>query len=370
MPLVEASHLSRSFGDVVAVDDVSLRVSAGEIYGLVGPDGAGKTTTLRLLCGAYLPTVRPQQPAASIRVVGFDVLKQTERARAQIGYLPQRFSLYEDLTVIENIRFFAEVRGLPSAEWRPRCMEILAFVGLDSFLNRPAGYLSGGMKQKLGLAAALVHRPRLLLLDEPTTGVDPVTRQDFWQLIIRLVAGDHGGGGSKAAGAGGFTRQDEGAVEPGTAVLVSTPYMDEAARCTRLGFMSHGRLVLEGSPAELRSQLGERILELRGQPLPLLRRLVAAAQASPAADPGEDVESRGANVEDVQMFGDRLHLRVKPGQAQATMAWLQEYIPGQGGHITSLRSIHPQLEDVFMHLLQPENGQDSAVVHDTPREEI
>jgi ABC-2 type transport system ATP-binding protein len=177
--LIEAAHLYRTFEHITAVDDVNLSVAVGEIYGLVGPDGAGKTTTLRLLCGAYRPSLIPGGNPPAITVNGYDLLRQTDKAREQIGYLPQRFSLYEDLTVMENLRFFAEMRSLSVADWRPRSMEILAFVGLDEFVNRRAGQLSGGMKQKLGLAAALVHRPRVLLLDEPTTGVDPVTRQDF-----------------------------------------------------------------------------------------------------------------------------------------------------------------------------------------------
>src|SRR5512143_1088482 len=180
--MIEASDLRRSFGEVHAVDGVSLRVGAGEIYGLVGSDGAGKTTTIRLLVGALRPD------AGHCAVAGMDMAKHTEDARSQLGYLSQRFSLYQDLTVLENIRFFAEVRGLRPHEWLPRCMEILEFVGLEKFKDRRAGHLSGGMKQKLGLASALVTRPHVLLLDEPTTGVDPVTRQDFWQLVISLVA--------------------------------------------------------------------------------------------------------------------------------------------------------------------------------------
>ena len=180
--MITASHLNKSFGSTHAVEDLSISIAPGEIYGLVGPDGAGKTTTLRLLCGALRPD------SGQAHITGFDVLRQSEQARSQIGYLAQRFSLYEELTVLENLRFFAEVRGLSAADWQPRCMEILRFVGLADFTKRRAGQLSGGMKQKLGLAAALVHRPKVLLLDEPTTGVDPVTRQDFWQLIIRLVA--------------------------------------------------------------------------------------------------------------------------------------------------------------------------------------
>jgi ABC-2 type transport system ATP-binding protein len=317
--LIEVSNLTRVFGETVAVKELNLHVASGEIYGLVGPDGAGKTTTMRLLCGAYLPSGAHDGGPVQIGVGGYDVLTQTDQARAQIGYLPQRFSLYEELTVLENIRFFAEARGLAAEEWRPRCMEILGFVGLDEFLNRRAGQLSGGMKQKLGLAAALVHRPHILLLDEPTTGVDPVTRQDFWQLIIRLVAQENDNG-------------------RGTAVLVSTPYMDEAARCTRVGFMDHGRLVVEGTPAELCAGLEGRILELAGDPLPALRRL--------AQD--ED------GVEGVQMFGDRLHLRIHADAGEQVVARLQEQASAQGAQISRLRSVAPQLEDVFMGLLETE----------------
>jgi ABC-2 type transport system ATP-binding protein len=316
--LVEAEHLYRHFGATQAVQDVSFRVAAGEIYGLVGPDGAGKTTVLRLLCAAYHPTP-PPEVATAIRICGYNVLKQPEQARAQIGYLSQRFSLYEDLTVLENIRFFAELRGLSAREWQPRCIEILDFVGLANFTDRRAGQLSGGMKQKLGLASALVTRPRVLLLDEPTTGVDPVTRQDFWQLIIRLVASPQDG--------------------QNVCVLISTPYMDEAVRCHRLSFMRHGRISVEGTAGQLRSSLDERILELRGAPLPLLRRIAAQ-------DPG---------VEDVRAFGDRLHLRLKEPQAEAVIARLQEAIPQGGGEFLDARPIPPSLEDVFIALSDRED---------------
>lgn len=330
--LIQASNLYKVFTAQPAVNLVNLSVAPGEIYGLMGPDGAGKTTTMRLLCGAMLPTPIPtrnasrpaNQPPApllfAIHIAGYDMMRQPEQARAQIGYLPQRFSLYEELTVLENIRFFAEVRGLPSARWRPRCMEILEFVGLESFINRKAGQLSGGMKQKLGLAAALVHNPRVLLLDEPTTGVDPVTRQDFWQLIIHLIGeGVDTPGGTKQA----------------VTVFVSTPYMDEAARCHRIGFMMNGRLIQEGTPASLRAHLSGRIVELRGHPLTLLRRLSQA-------DPG---------VEDVQMFGDRMHIRTHPGEAETIIHRLQASITGQGGQVNLLRQIPVQLEDVFMDLV-------------------
>jgi ABC-2 type transport system ATP-binding protein len=316
-PLIDAQYLFKSFGETRAVDGVNLRVAAGEIYGLVGPDGAGKTTTIRLLCGALQADQGKGVQAPSIQIGSYDMSSQLEQARAQIGYLPQRFSLYEELTVLENIRFFAEVRGLSSVEWRPRCMEILQFVGLDPFVNRRAGHLSGGMRQKLGLAAALVHQPHVLLLDEPTTGVDPVTRQDFWQLIIRLVSQKN---------------HDQHQV----AALVSTPYMDEAGRCTRVGFMRSGRMLVEGTPAELRSRLEGCILELRGLPLSLLRRVAASDE----------------DVEDAQMFGDRVHLRVEPEHAIEVQRRLRERIIAQGGQITRLRRVPAQLEDVFISLLE------------------
>jgi ABC-2 type transport system ATP-binding protein len=339
MNLIEASHLSKSFGSTRAVDDLSLYVEAGEIFGLVGPDGAGKTTFMRLLCGALLPD--PGHPEAGqdnplIMVGGYNVLKQTEQARTGLGYLPQRFSLYEELTVLENIRFFAEVRGLAAAEWRPRCMEILKFVGLAEFVDRRAGQLSGGMKQKLGLAAALVHQPQILLLDEPTTGVDPVTRQDFWQLIIRLVGEKIRDDGGEIHREGNLHRDGESHTSP--AVLISTPYMDEAARCTRVGFMQHGRLIVEGTPSELRAPLEGQVLELAGQPLAMLRRLAEADEA----------------VQGVQMFGDRLHLRIRPGQSEAVTIRLQEMISAKGGQGFRMRPIAPQLEDVFMSLLEQE----------------
>lgn len=304
--LVQAINLKKSFGDTHAVDEVSLQVKAGEIYGLVGADGAGKTTTMRLLVGALLPD------AGEARVCGYDAIRETEHARAQLGYLSQRFSMYEDLTVLENIRFFAEVRGLRSDEWLPRCMEILDFVGLEQFKDRHAGQLSGGMKQKLGLASALVTRPRVLLLDEPTTGVDPVTRQDFWQLIIRLTSN----------------------LAEQVSVIISTPYMDEASRCHRVGFMKEGKIIAEDTPSKLRARLNNRVLELRGSPIGLLRH----------------VAHKDQDVEDVQAFGDRLHIRVGENKAQAVLSRLTSQIQSEGGHVDDLRSVPPVLEDVFIAL--------------------
>jgi len=316
MALIEAMHLRKTFGQLLAVDDLSLSIEPGEIYGLVGADGAGKTTTMRLICGALRPD------AGQAFIGGYDIKKQTEQARQQVGYLSQRFSMYEDLTVLENIRFFAEVRGLKSDEWYPRSMEILEFVGLAAFKDRFAGMLSGGMKQKLGLASALVTRPSVLLLDEPTTGVDPVTRQDFWQLIIKLVSSP-----SISAGNGGSQR---GAVS----VLISTPYMDEAARCHRIGFMKKGQLIAEGTPGQMRARLDGQILELRGSPLAEIRHRALAA-------PG---------VENVQAFGDRLHLRVGKGQAESVMEGLPAQLQSTGVTVASLRPLPPTLEDVFIAL--------------------
>lgn len=305
--LVQASGLVKHFGNTHAVDGVSLQIPAGEIYGLVGSDGAGKTTTMRLLVGALLPD------AGEISICGYNVAKQTEQARSTVGYLSQRFSMYEDLTVLENIRFFAEVRGLSPTEWRPRSMEILEFVGLNKFKDRRAGQLSGGMKQKLGLASALVTHPRVLLLDEPTTGVDPVTRQDFWQLVIKLVGSREG---------------------DGVSVIISTPYMDEASRCHRVGFMKNGKIIAEDTPSVLRSRLNGRVLELRGSPINLLRH----------------VAHQDVDVEDVQAFGDRLHIRVRDDSAQQVLRRLQTEIASVGGHVDELRIVPPALEDVFIAL--------------------
>jgi len=311
-PLILAEGLRRAFGSTVGVQDLSLRVDAGQSYGLVGPDGAGKSTTMRLLCGAI------RCDAGRVVLGGIDLAKDVSGARAQIGYLPQRFSLYGELTVRENLQFFAEVRGLPPEAWEPRSREILDFVGLTEFVDRRAEALSGGMRQKLGLAAALVHRPRILLLDEPTSGVDPVTRQGFWQLIIRLLG-------------------------EGVAVLVSTPYMDEASRCHRLGFMSRGRLLLEGAPSEVARRLEGRVLEVLGAPL---RDLVRLARD----DDG---------VEAAQLFGDRLHLQVAAEGAEAVMRRLPAAAREAKIQLDSIRLVPAQLEDVFIHLLEseaPETG--------------
>ncbi len=314
--LIEVSLLRRSFGSNRAVDGIDLQVGAGEIVALLGPDGAGKTTTMRLLCGAL------RADSGRIVLGGHDVRTEVEQARAMIGYLPQQFSLYQELTVLENLRFFAEVRGVAAADWKPRAMETLAFVGLDEFVGRRVGALSGGMRQKLGLAVALVHRPRLLLLDEPTGGVDPVTRQSFWQLLIRLLA-------------------------EGVGVLISTPYMDEATRAQRVTFLDRGRVLAQGTPKTLREPLRQRVLEVVASPFRTVERV---AKAEP-------------RVEDVQAMGDRFRLRVAPGALAQTQERLAAALAGAGCSLRSMGEVDPTLEDVYVYLLQRAGpaGEASAV---------
>lgn len=303
--LLETTGLVKTFGPLRAVDGLDLQVHAGEMVGLVGPDGAGKTTTMRLLCGALTLT------SGRIRVAGYELPRQVEQAREHIGYLAQRFSLYGDLTVAENLEFFGEVFGVPDAERRTRSEELLRFAGLSQFANRPAIALSGGMQKKLGLATALVHRPKVLLLDEPTGGVDPVARQEFWHLLVGLL-------------------------RSGSGVLVSTPYMDEAMRFNRVIFMNRGRALLVGTPRELIHRLDGHVLELAANPQMDARRLAAA-------DPA---------VEDVHAFGDRLHLRVS--DSAATLARLPAVLAAAQVKLFHLKPVSPTLEDVFIQLLESE----------------
>ena len=219
----------------LALDGVDLEVASGQLHGLIGPDGAGKTTFLRILATVMEPT------SGTARLNGFDVRKQAEAIRARLGYMPQAFSLYPDLSVMENLKFFADINGVPAREQKKRIDELLEFARLTEFTTRRSENLSGGMRKKLALACALIHEPKILLLDEPTTGVDPVSRRELWHLLAKVI-------------------------QQGVTVLVSTPYMDEAARCTRLGFLREGRLLTEGTPAQLRARLEGRILELSVAP--------------------------------------------------------------------------------------------------------
>jgi ABC-2 type transport system ATP-binding protein len=291
------------------VDDLNLEVRAGEIYALMGPDGAGKTTTMRLLSGILQPDM------GSINLAGISLNDNPDAARAHIGYLAQSFSLYEDLTVLENIRFFAEVRGVSGADWRDRASEVLKFVDMEMFSGRLAGALSGGMKQKLALAVALIHNPPILLLDEPTGGVDPITRQAFWRLITRLLS-------------------------EGVAVILTTPYMDEAARCHRVGFLLGGRMVVEGSPADLASGLAGRTLMLRGSPLRLWAQKVRSLP----------------EVESVQPFGDNMHLITRQGKLEQVIKELEMMQDSEELILEQLEPVAATLEDAFVSILHQEES--------------
>ncbi len=231
-PAIEACGLVKRFGDeTIAVDGIDARVEAGEIFGLVGADGAGKSTLIRMLSTVLRPT------EGDALVFGESVIDHPSRIKPRIGYMSQRFSLYPDLTVMENLRFFAELRGVPRVEMRLRAARLLEFSGLEGFSGRRAEHLSGGMKQKLALAVTLMHEPELLFLDEPTTGVDPVSRREFW----RIIAGLHG---------------------QGITVVVATPYMDEAELCSRVAFMDYGRILLQDTPAALKERVPGRLIEI------------------------------------------------------------------------------------------------------------
>jgi ABC-2 type transport system ATP-binding protein len=229
-PAVETRELTRRFGPLTAVDRLTLRVERGEVFGLLGPNGSGKTTTIRMLCGLLQPT------AGTAVVAGVDVTAAPERVKQRIGYVSQRFGLYDDLTAEENLDFYAAVYGLRGAARRARVAEMAAFAGLGGERRRLAGRLSGGWRQRLALACALVHRPALLFLDEPTVGLDPAARRAFWNAVYALAA-------------------------QGTTVIVTTHYMDEAERCGRLALLSAGRLIALGAPAEVAAQVGGRTLE-------------------------------------------------------------------------------------------------------------
>lgn len=309
--VLEAKGLTKRFGEVTAVDSVTLSVSHGEIFGLVGPDGAGKTTTMRLLTGVMAAT------AGSAMVLGVDMTRDPEVMRHRIGYVPQNSSLYADLTAVENLRFHADLFGVPRAERNRRADELLAFSRLTPFASRLARNLSGGMRQKLALCAALIHHPEVLFLDEPTIGVDPVSRRDFWLLIYQLL-------------------------QDGLTLLVSTPYLDEAERCHRVGLMDHGRLVACDTPSALRSLLPGVLLELRGVSV---ESAVAALQRLPA-------------VRKLEVFGETLHISVP--DAGPALSAVQTALHQAGLSDAHLRPILHSLEDVFIALLhtgaKPDGG--------------
>jgi ABC-2 type transport system ATP-binding protein len=302
MSAIRAVNLTKTFGDLVAVDHLSLEIAEGEVFGLVGPDGAGKTTTMRLLTAIMDPT------AGEAWVAGFHIRKEAEAIKERIGYMAQRFGLYSDLTVLENLNFYAEIYRVEKKGRQEKFDRLLAFSNLTPFKKRLAGNLSGGMKQKLGLACALIHTPQILFLDEPTNGVDPVSRRDFWRILYQLV------------------RQK-------VTIFVSTAYLDEAERCNRVGLMNQGKMIACGTPNGIKKLLPGSILEVqtsRPRDAAILLR--------------EKLEGAG-----VSLFGDRIH--IVTSEPDLVTPRIKGLLPPVGIELVEIRSIEPTLEDVFVGVL-------------------
>ena len=293
--------------DKNAIDQLSLAVQKGQLFGLIGPDGAGKTTTLRIISTVMKPT------SGSVRVLGQDVVREAEEIRPKIGYMPQNFSLYPDLSVIENLNFFADLNHVRGPERTPRIQEMLHFTRLDRFQSRKAANLSGGMKKKLALACALVHSPEVLLLDEPSTGVDPVSRRELWVMLAEVVAA-------------------------GVTVLVSTPYMDEADRCSQVGIIYDGHLLNLGTPEELQNTLPYSIIEVKATPRKTMRKVVG------------DMDG----VHDWRPVGDRLRLSVLNHNTNTPkmMRGLEKALKQEKADVQILRTAKKTMEDVFTHAVQ------------------
>ncbi len=297
--IISTRNLTKRWAELTAVDRVCLEVSSGEIFGLVGPDGAGKTTTLRMLCGLIEPT------EGEATLAGRDVQREPQAVRDRIGYMAQRFGLYSDLTVDENMAFYADLFGVPLKNRQREMPELLRMTRMEPFRNRQAGRLSGGMKQKLALMCTLLHRPQILLLDEPTNGVDPVSRRDFWSILYQLV-------------------------QSGITVFVTTAYLDEAERCNRVALMNHGRLIDCASPDALRQKLGEGCYEVRAGDQRAARELL----------------QRSDGVTSVEFFGSVLHLFMDTSRTSAET--LVAELERRGLGAASCRRIVPSLEDVFI----------------------
>ncbi len=298
-PAIVAEGLTKTFPGVRAVDALSFNVRAGEIFGLVGPDGAGKTTTLRMLAGIMPPD------AGDAFIAGFDVVCDPEGAKHALSYMPQRFGLYEDLSVEENIRFYADLFGVKRTEREQRSAQLLAAAGMAEFRKRMAGKLSGGMKQKLGLVCALIHRPRVVLLDEPTTGVDPVSRRDFWRILYELIA-------------------------EGVAILTSTAYLDEAERCHRVALLHQGKLLFCDTPANLKAGMVKGVLSVSG---PEPRRLRAQLE-------------HAAGISSLVLTGDGLHLVVD--DATGRIPEFQALLSNAHVSFDSIQQVAPSIEDLFV----------------------
>jgi ABC-2 type transport system ATP-binding protein len=300
--MVVASSLTRRFKDVVAVDHLDLNVQRGELFGLVGPDGAGKTTTIRMFCAILDPT------EGSAQVAGADTVRDPERIKRRIGYMAQRFNLYGDLTVAENLNFFADVFQVRGRERRERTERLLQFARLTEFRKRRAAHLSGGMQKKLSLACTLIHQPEIIFLDEPTTGVDPVSRREFWDILTELHL-------------------------QGVTIFVSTPYMDEAERCSRVGLMYLGQLIVCDTPDRIKSLVEGELLEVRPTDLRRAREVLAVM-------PG---------VLEVQTYGDLLHVFVDSLSSRQKMIDLLE---AAGIGIVSIRQTQPRMEEAFISLVR------------------
>jgi ABC-2 type transport system ATP-binding protein len=302
-PAILVSSLAKHFGEVRAVDGLSFDVAPGEIFGLVGPDGAGKTTTMRMLAGVLAPD------SGTATVAGFDVGSDPDGAKRHLSYMPQRFGLYEDLTIDENIRFYADLFGVAKKQRESRAAELLAAAGLGEFRKRLAGKLSGGMKQKLGLICALIHKPRVVLLDEPTNGVDPVSRRDFWAILYSLVG-------------------------EGVAILTSTSYLDEAERCHRVGLIHRGRMLFCDTPAELKKKFPGAVMSLH----------------APAPAEAMHVLSAVPGVRSSVLVGDSIHVFVD--HAPERPAQLRASLEAQGITVDSLEPMEPSIEDLFVSAIE------------------
>ena len=300
---VVVQEVCKRFDLIAAVDRVTFSVKRGEIFGLVGPDGAGKTTTMRMLASVMRPD------SGSILIDGVDVIADPEQTKRHVSYMPQRFGLYDDLTVDENIRFYADLFEIPRKEWRERAQRLLAASGMTPFGKRLAGQLSGGMKQKLGLTCALVHAPKVLLLDEPTTGVDPVSRREFWQILYSLRA-------------------------EGVAMVISTAYLDEAERCDRLALLHQGRIMYCDTPRRLKQGMPGAIIRI-GSNDP--RRMQAMLQTR-------------EGVQGTLLVGDGVHIHVD--DAALRVPQLRHAITDAGLQAGSIEQVEPSIEDLFVVLLE------------------
>jgi ABC-2 type transport system ATP-binding protein len=305
---ISAKGLVKQFkatkGWLTAIDDLSLQVRPGETYGLIGPDGAGKTTAIRVVLGLLTRT----QGESSI--LGLDSMRDTYEIRERIGYIAQQFVLPADLTVMENMSFFAKIQGVELDQQKKRIPELLAFAGLTNFTGRLAGQLSGGMKKKLALACSLVHEPQVVLLDEPTLGVDPVSRREFWNLLGNLR------------------------MEKGLTVFVCTPYMDEAERCTRVGLMYAGKLIADDTPANIKKMITGELLEITPSDFVFARNLIASLDC----------------VKELQTYGDKLHVFVDDASRQKPE--LEAALASHGIQHEEIRRIEVRMEEAFISLIR------------------